>query len=74
MLQHGYYNMDCKQGMKEFPDKYFDLAIIDPPYGIKEDGKKNARRSKLATTKAYKSYAGGTCSHPTKNTSRNYSE
>ncbi len=27
--------MDCMQGMKEFPDKYFDLAIVDPPYGIK---------------------------------------
>lgn len=66
MLQHGYYNMDCKQGMKEFPDKYFDLAIIDPPYGIKEDGKKNARRSKLATTKAYKSYAGGDLQPPDK--------
>lgn len=21
------------KGMKEFPDKYFDLAIVDPPYG-----------------------------------------
>lgn len=28
------YNMDCMDGMKEFPDKYFDLAIVDPPYGI----------------------------------------
>ena len=26
--------MDCMEGMKEFPDKYFDLAIVDPPYGI----------------------------------------
>ena len=34
MLDFGYYNMDCMQGMKEFPDKYFDLAIVDPPYGI----------------------------------------
>ena len=34
MLNFGYYNMDCMQGMKEFPDKYFDLAIVDPPYGI----------------------------------------
>lgn len=34
MLDFGYYNMDCIQGMKEFPDKYFDLAIVDPPYGI----------------------------------------
>ena len=28
------YNMDCVAGMKHYPDKYFDLAIIDPPYGI----------------------------------------
>lgn len=34
MLDFGFYNMDCMDGMKEFPDKYFDLAIIDPPYGI----------------------------------------
>ena len=33
MLDFGFYNMDCMQGMKEFPDKYFDLAIVDPPYG-----------------------------------------
>ena len=26
--------MDCMEGMKQFPDKYFDLAIVDPPYGI----------------------------------------
>ena len=34
MLDFGFYNMDCMKGMKEFPDKYFDLAIVDPPYGI----------------------------------------
>jgi len=28
------YNMDCMEGMAHFPDKYFDLAIVDPPYGI----------------------------------------
>jgi len=28
------YNMDCMEGMKQFPDKYFELAIVDPPYGI----------------------------------------
>lgn len=32
MLDFGYYNMDCMVGMKEFPDKYFDLAVVDPPY------------------------------------------
>ena len=34
MLDFGFYNMDCMQGMKEYPDKFFDLAIVDPPYGI----------------------------------------
>lgn len=28
------YNMDCMEVMKQFPDKYFELAIVDPPYGI----------------------------------------
>lgn len=32
MLDFGYYNMNCMDGMKEFPDKYFELAIVDPPY------------------------------------------
>lgn len=25
---------DCLIGMKTYPDNYFDLAIVDPPYGI----------------------------------------
>lgn len=32
MLDFGLYLMDCKDGMKQFPDKFFDLAIVDPPY------------------------------------------
>lgn len=28
------YNMDCMEGMKLFPDNHFQLAIVDPPYGI----------------------------------------
>ena len=31
---------DCMEGMKTFPDGYFDLAVVDPPYGIGEDGGK----------------------------------
>ena len=27
-------NCDCMQLMAEYPDKHFDLAIVDPPYGI----------------------------------------
>ena len=30
--------MDCMDGMAQFPDNYFELAIIDPPYGIGMDG------------------------------------
>lgn len=32
-------NCDNMDLMREFPDKYFDLAIVDPPYGLK--GKSN---------------------------------
>jgi site-specific DNA-methyltransferase (adenine-specific) len=28
------FNIDCMIGMKTFPDKFFDLAIVDPPYGL----------------------------------------
>lgn len=31
-LDFGFYNINCVDGMKEFPDKYFELAIVDPPY------------------------------------------
>lgn len=37
------YNMDCMEGMKHIPDKYFELAIVDPEYGRKQHG--GTRRS-----------------------------
>ena len=27
------YNMDCMEYMRQFPDKHFELCIVDPPYG-----------------------------------------
>ena len=47
-----FYNMDCMEGMKQFPDKYFELAIVDPPYGIgnfnmKNGGSENKKRNRL---------------------------
>ena len=27
------YNIDCMAGMAEFPDGYFDITVVDPPYG-----------------------------------------
>jgi len=28
------FNEDCMEVMRRYPDKYFDLAVVDPPYGI----------------------------------------
>ena len=30
----GFYNADCMDAMRQFPDGFFDLAIVDPPYGL----------------------------------------
>jgi len=53
-----YTNEDCMTGMARYPDKHFDLAIVDPPYGIGENGDKNHSRSKRAVAKNYKSFSG----------------
>lgn len=42
-------NVDCMEYMRTLPDKAFDLAIVDPPYGIGEDGGKS--RSKFVRQK-----------------------
>jgi len=36
--------MDKKNGLPSYPDNYFGLAIIDPPYGIQDDGRKHQGR------------------------------
>lgn len=51
-------NIDCMECMATLPDKAFDLAIVDPPYGIGESGKTNKSRGKLAIAKDYKPFAG----------------
>lgn len=55
MLDFGFYNMDCMEGMKEFPDKFFDLAIVDPPYGININNNMGRRKGQLPSKfpKAY---------------------
>ena len=32
---------DCMDYLPQFPDKYFDIAVVDPPYGIGEHGERN---------------------------------
>ena len=46
-------NEDNMELMARYPDKYFDLAIVDPPYGINESGQTNKTRGKLAISKDY---------------------
>lgn len=60
------YNMDCMEAMRQMPDKCFDLAVVDPPYGIGESGANNHTRSKLAVAKDYKPFAGDDLKAPDK--------
>lgn len=50
------FNIDCKIKMAEYPDKYFDLAIVDPPCGIGEDGRNNHTRRCRARSKDYSGF------------------
>ncbi len=59
-----YENCDCMIGMARYPDKHFDLAIVDPPYGIGESGKTNKTRGKQAVAKDYKSFHGDDLKSP----------
>ena len=40
------YNQDCMEAMKEMTDNQFDLAIVDPPYGIGMDKNRNSNKGK----------------------------
>lgn len=40
------YNMDCMELLSQTPDKYYELCIVDPPYGLnmaKERPRKDGR-------------------------------
>lgn len=41
------YNIDCMAGMKAAPDKYWDLAIVDPPYGIGDYNQSDAKQGRV---------------------------
>lgn len=34
MPESNVFCRDCMEAMREFPDGFFDLAVVDPPYGI----------------------------------------
>ena len=47
------YLMDCMEGLKQIPDKYFELAIVDPPYGLGIDGQKGDVKKGVQIRKAH---------------------
>lgn len=49
-------NIDCMEYMATLPDNSFDLAIVDPPYGIKMDGK--AMSDRASNSPKYRNYVG----------------
>jgi site-specific DNA-methyltransferase (adenine-specific) len=50
------FNEDCAEAMKRYPDGYFDLAVVDPPYGIGEDGGKCRTRGSKKTNGVKKNW------------------
>jgi site-specific DNA-methyltransferase (adenine-specific) len=58
------HHIDCIEYMRELPDKCFELAIVDPPYGIGQAGASNYTRGKLATARNYKAFAGNDSEPP----------
>jgi site-specific DNA-methyltransferase (adenine-specific) len=44
------FNEDCIEGMKRYPDKYFDLAVVDPPYGIARFGNRVELSNRLCNS------------------------
>ena len=56
---------DCMEAMAKMPDNHFDLAIVDPPYGIGVDGQKESKNGKKGDRKKH-DFKGWDSSAPTK--------
>jgi len=56
MTEINFYNIDNIEFMKTKPNNYYDLAIVDPPYGIDADVKNNTdkKQSKKSASKSKK--------------------
>ena len=44
------YNIDCMELMARYPDKHFDLAVVDPPYGIARFGNRVELSNRLCNS------------------------
>jgi len=55
-------NIDCMEYMATVPDDYFDLAIVDPPYGININTSMGRRKGNKKSD--YHKFAGGDAEPP----------
>lgn len=57
--KYGFFKADCIDGMKEYPYKYFDLAIVDPPYfsGPEKRVFYGSKNSKIGVHKVYEKFS-----------------
>jgi site-specific DNA-methyltransferase (adenine-specific) len=48
------HHTDCMDFMKDIPDNYYELAIVDPPYGINQTGMNMGGRNTIKPDKTKK--------------------
>lgn len=48
-----FFNVDNIEFMKATPDNFYDLAIVDPPYGLGIDGQKESKKGKKSDRKGH---------------------
>jgi len=67
-----FYNGDCMDLLKQTPDKYYDLCIVEPPYGIGISGQKEVQKGKKSNRKLHVQKTG-IMQYRSKNILMNYS-
>jgi len=48
-----FFNVDNIEFMKATPDNFYNLAIVDPPYGLDIDGQKESKKGKKSDRKGH---------------------
>lgn len=44
------YNIDCMEYIRTLPDKAFDLAVVDPPYGLSKSSVQGCGKLKIESS------------------------
>lgn len=68
------HNADCMDLLRQMPDKAYDLAIVDPPYGIGIDGQKGCVCKNPKHNRKFHENKGWDKIPPPMRILRNYSE